>query len=139
MILEPLVEDDIAICVNYICDEYEVLGGDPKKVAMKMTYAIEGKEGWKVVDGDMIVGFTVIDPLDNCILVTSLVVGRGYRIGKVTWLLFKKILERAGNGSLIYIPLHRNMWASNLCVNGVIDKTRAKEWVDKMESKYGRE
>lgn len=139
MILEPLTNEDIAICVNYICDEFALLGSDPKKIAMKMEYAIEDKIGWKVVDNyGTILGFAAVEDFGSTsILVTSLVVNRQYRVGKATWLLFDAVLKYANDKSLVYIPIHKDMWASKLCTDGVIDKVRAREWVNRMEVRYG--
>lgn len=138
MILEPLVADDIAICVNYICDEVELLGGNTRLTAVKMENAIEGKVGWKVTDGDAIVGFAVVEEFGASVLITSLVVARDRRIGEVTWLLFDVVLKFTKDRNLVYIPIHKNMWASKLCSNGVVDKIRAQEWVSKLEGRYGR-
>ena len=138
MILDKLDSGDIAICVNYVCDEFELLGGDPKKVAAKMEYAMVGKTGWKVISGGMIVGFAVVEDFGGSLLVTSLVVHREYRLGKVVWLLFSKVLEECGDRRLVYIPIHKNMWASKLCSNGIVDKAKAIDWVKKMEVRYGR-
>lgn len=139
MILDKINSDDIAICVNYVCDEFELLGGDPKKVAAKMEYAMADKTGWKVVSGDKLVGFAVVEDFGGSLLITSLVVHHEYRLGKAVWLLFGKVLEECGDRRLVYIPIHKDMWASKLCKNGVIDKNRAIDWVKKMEVKYGRE
>lgn len=138
MILEPLVAADVAVCINYICDEVELLGGNTRLTAVKMENAIEGKDGWKVTDGDMIVGFAVVEEFGTSVLITSLVVARDKRIGEATWLLFDAVLKFTGDRSLVYIPIHKNMWASKLCVNGVVDKRRAQEWVTKLEGRYGR-
>lgn len=138
MILEPLVSDDIAVCVNYICDEVELLGGNTRLTAVKMENAIEGKLGWKVTEGNVIVGFAVVEEFGASVLITSLVVARDKRIGEATWLLFDAVLKFASGRSLVYIPIHKNMWASKLCTNGVIDVIRAKEWVTKLEGRYGR-
>ena len=138
MILEPLVRDDIAVCVNYICDEVELLGGNTRLTAVKMENAIEGKNGWKVTEGNVIVGFAVVEEFGASVLITSLVVARDRRIGETTWLLFDAVLKFAMGRSLVYIPIHKNMWASKLCTNGVIDVIRAKEWVNKLEGRYGR-
>lgn len=140
MTLSNLTYDDIAISVNYICEEYELLGGDPKKVSTKMQYAIEDKEGWKVTDeSGTILGFAVVESFGvGSVLITSLFVNRMYRIGEVTWLLFKKVLEISSSKNIVYIPIHKDMIASKLCDNGVVDKQKAVEWVTKLEGRYGR-
>ena len=138
MTIEKLTSDDIGICVNYICEEYELLGGDPKKVSTKMAYAILCKTGWKVVQDGMIIGFAVVENFGGSLLITSLYVNRAYRCGIAVWLLFSKVLEECGDRRLVYIPIHKDMVASKLCNNGVVDKDKAIAWVKKMEGKYGR-
>lgn len=136
MILSELTEDDIGVCVNYIVDEYSKLSENTKGVAQRMEYAIEDKLGWKVEKEGVMLGFAVVEEFGNKLLVTSLVVGKEYRAGKTTWMLFKQILEEAGNRGLVYIPIHKDMWASKLCKDGEIDKVRAQEWVDKLAKRW---
>ena len=131
MILEELTKDDVAICVNYVCDEYEKLGGDPKKVASKMEYAIEDEVGWKVVEDGTIVGFAVVEWRDVAVFVVSLVSTKS----KASWLLFKKLLE-VSEGDGMYIPIHPNMRKSKLCSDGVIDRNKAQKWVDKVSRRW---
>lgn len=138
MILDKLNSDDIAICVNYVCDEFELLGGDPKKVAAKMEYAMADKTGWKVVSDDKIVGFAVVEDFGGSLLITSLYVNRLYRRSEAVWLLFNKVREECGDRRLVYIPIHKDMVASKLCNKGVVDKDKAIAWVKKMEGRYGR-
>lgn len=138
MIVSKIEPEDIAICVNYVCDEFQLLGGNPKMVATKMEYAIEDKLGWKVVVDGILVGFAVVEDFGSNLLITSLVVHRQYRLSKAVWLLFKEILLESGNRNIVYIPIHKGMWASKLCSNGMIDKQRAEEWVNKLEVRYGR-
>ena len=138
MTIEKLTSDDIGICVNYICEEYELLGGDPKKVSTKMAYAILCNTGWKVMLDGMIIGFAVVENFGGSLLITSLYVNRLYRRSAAVWLLFNKVLEECGDRRLVYIPIHKDMVASKLCNNGVVDKDKAIAWVKKMEGKYGR-
>lgn len=138
MILSKLENSDIGICVNYVTDEYSKLvsGVDTAKLATKMEYAIDGKLGWKVEKDNMIIGFAVVEEFGNSLLVTSLVVNDKHRTGKATWLIFREILREADGRKLLYIPMHRDMWASKLCKDGVIDSVKAKEWVDKLTSRW---
>lgn len=136
MILSPLCTDDIAVCVNYIVDEYSKYSTNTSGVALRMEHAIEDKTGWKVERDGIILGFAVVEEFGNGLLITSLVVGEPYRTGKTTWLLFDKILQEVGNGELVYIPIHKNMWASKLCANGIVDKERAKQWVNKLAQRW---
>ena len=136
MILSKLTEDDIGVCVNYVVDEYSKLSENTKGLAQRIEYAIEDKLGWKVEKDGVVLGFAVVEEFGNKLLVTSLVVGNEYRAGKTTWMLFRQILEEAGNRGLVYIPIHKNMWASKLCKDGEIDKVRAQEWVDKLAKRW---
>lgn len=136
MILSKLTEDDIGVCVNYVVDEYSKLSENTKGLAQRMEYAIEDKLGWKVEKDGVMLGFAVVEEFGNKLLVTSLVVGKEYRAGKTTWMLFRQILEEAGNRGLVYIPIHKDMWASKLCKDGEIDKVRAQEWVDKLAKRW---
>lgn len=138
MKISRITADDIAVCVNYVTDEYTKLVSDvdTRKLAIRMEYAIEGKLGWKVEKDGIIVGFTVVEEFGGSLLITSLVVNDLYRTGKTTWMLFDKILEEAGERRLLYIPMHKDMWASNLCKDGLVDKNRAKEWVAKLANKW---
>lgn len=136
MILSKLTEDDIGVCVNYVVDEYSKLSENTKGLAQRIEYAIEDKLGWKVEKDGVMLGFAVVEEFGNKLLVTSLVVGKEYRAGKTTWMLFRQILEEAGNRGLVYIPIHKDMWASKLCKDGKIDKVRAQEWVDKLAKRW---
>lgn len=136
MILSELTEDDIGVCVNYVVDEYSKLSENTKGLAQRIEYAIEGKLGWKVEKDGVMLGFAVVEEFGDKLLVTSLVVGKEYRAGRTTWMLFKQILEEAGNRGLVYIPIHKDMWASKLCKDGEIDKVRAQEWVDKLAKRW---
>ena len=136
MILTKLEKDDIAVCVNYVIDEYVKLDSNTKGMSDRMEYAIEDKLGWKVEKDNVMLGFAVVEDFGKDLLITSLVVNDKYRVGKTTWMLFKKILEECGDRNLVYIPIHKDMWASKLCKNGIIDKTRAKEWVDKLAKRW---
>lgn len=136
MILSKLTEDDIGVCVNYVVDEYSKLSENTKGLAQRMEYAIEDKLGWKVEKDGVMLGFAVVEEFGNKLLVTSLVVGKEYRAGKATWMLFKQILEEAGDRGLVYIPIHKDMWASKLCKDGEIDKVRVQEWVDKLAKRW---
>ena len=136
MILSKLTEDDIGVCVNYVVDEYCKLSENTKGLAQRIEYAIEDKLGWKVEKDGVVLGFAVVEEFGDNLLITSLVVGKEYRAGKTTWMLFKQILEEAGNRGLVYIPIHKDMWASKLCKYGEIDKVRAQEWVDKLAKRW---
>lgn len=136
MILSKLTEDDIGVCVNYVVDEYSKLSENTKGLAQRMEYAIEDKLGWKVEKDGVMLGFAVVEEFGDKLLITSLVVGKEYRAGKTTWMLFKQILEESGNRGLVYIPIHKDMWASKLCKDGKIDKVRAQEWVDKLAKRW---
>ena len=136
MILSKLTENDIGVCVNYVVDEYSKLSENTKGLAQRIEYAIEDKLGWKVEKDGVVLGFAVVEEFGDKLLVTSLVVGKEYRAGKTTWMLFKQILEEAGNRGLVYIPIHKDMWASKLCKDGKIDKVRAQEWVDKLAKRW---
>ena len=137
MRLFPLEEADLGVCVNYIVEEYEKYSSDSTRgLADRMAYAIEDKLGWKVEKDEGILGFAVVEDFGKDLLITSLVVNNEHRTSKCTWLLFNKILEEAGDRVLVYIPIHKDMWASKLCNNGVIDKIRAKVWVDKLAKRW---
>lgn len=136
MILSKLTEDDIGVCVNYVVDEYSKLSENTKGLAQRIEYAIEDKLGWKVEKDGVVLGFAVVEEFGDKLLITSLVVGKEYRAGKTTWMLFKQILEESGNRGLVYIPIHKDMWASKLCKDGKIDKARAQEWVDKLAKRW---
>lgn len=137
MRLLPLEETDLGICVNYIVEEYEKYSSDSTRgLADRMEYAIEYKLGWKVEKDGVMLGFAVVEDFGKDLLVTSLVVNSEYRTSKCTWLLFHKILEEAGNRGLVYIPIHKDMWASKLCKDGEIDKVGAQEWVDKLAKRW---
>lgn len=136
MILSKLTENDIAVCVNYVVDEYCKLSENTKGLAQRIEYAIEDKLGWKVEKDGVVLGFAVVEEFGDNLLITSLVVGKEYRAGKTTWMLFKQILEESGNRGLVYIPIHKDMWASKLCKDGKIDKVRAQEWVDKLAKRW---
>ena len=136
MILSKLTEDDIGVCVNYVVDEYSKLSENTKGLAQRMEYAIEDKLGWKVEKDGVMLGFAVVEEFGDKLLVTSLVVGKEYRAGKATWMLFKQILEESGDRGLVYIPIHKDMWASKLCKDGEINKVRAQEWVDKLAKRW---
>ena len=137
MELLPLETADLGVCVNYIVEEYEKYSsGSTRGLADRMEYAIEDKLGWKVEKDRVMLGFAVVEDFGKDLLITSLVVNDKYRVGKTTWMLFKKILEECGDRNLVYIPIHKDMWASKLCKNGIIDKTRAKEWVDKLAKRW---
>lgn len=136
MILSELTEDDIGVCVNYVVDEYSKLSENTKGLAQRIEYAIEGKLGWKVEKDGVMLGFAVVEEFGDKLLVTSLVVGKEYRAGRTTWMLFKQILKESGDRGLVYIPIHKDMWASKLCKDGEIDKVRAQEWVDKLAKRW---
>ena len=136
MILSTIDQNDIAVCVNYVVEEYSKLDSNTKGVAQRIEYAIEDKIGWKVSQDNTMLGFAVVEDFGKDLLITSLVVNDKYRVGKTTWMLFKKILEECGDRGLVYIPIHKDMWASKLCKNGMIDKPRAKEWVDKLAKRW---
>ena len=136
MILSKLTEDDIGVCVNYVVEEYSKLSDNTRGLAQRIEYAIEDKLGWKVEKNEVMLGFAVVEEFGNKLLITSLVVGEKYRTGKTTWMLFKQILEESGDRGLVYIPVHKDMWASKLCKDGEIDKVRAQEWVDKLAKRW---
>ena len=135
----PLTREDVAICVNYVTEQYSKYSGsnNTKGLAERVGYAIEDKEGWKVVEDDLILGYAVVEDFGPNLLITSLVVGEPYRTGKTTWLLAKKVLEIADERPILYIPIHENMWASNICIKGRVDKERAKQWVSSLTKKWG--
>ena len=139
MTLEKLEPDDLAVCVNYVTEQYAKYSGSNQNrgLAERVGYAMEDKEGWKVVDDDLMLGYAVVEDFGPNLLITSLVVGEPYRTGKTTWLLFKKVLEIAGERPILYVPIHEDMWASKLCVKGKIDKERAKQWVSSLTKKWG--
>ena len=133
----PLTKDDIAICVNYVTEQYsKYSGNNTRGLAERVEYAMEGKEGWKVIEDGAMLGYAVVEDFGPHILITSLVVGEPYRTGKATWLLFKKILEVSEGRQGVYIPIHEDMWASKLCVNGRIDRERAEQWVNTLSKKW---
>ena len=135
----PLTKDDIAICVNYVTEQYSKYSGNnnTRGLAERVWYAMEDKEGWKVVEDGIILGYAVVEDFGPNLLITSLVVGEPYRTGKTTWLLAKKVLEIAGERPILYKPIHENMWASNICIKGRVDKERAKQWVLSLTKKWG--
>lgn len=138
MRVEEFTKDDIGVCVNYIVDEYSKYSDNIRGLANRMEYAIEDKQGWKVVDTTgTILGFAIVEDFGKDLLITSLVVHPEHRVGKTTWLLFREILKEAKDRKLLYIPIHKDMWASKLCVDGRVDKIRAQEWVDKLENRWG--
>ena len=139
MELLPLTKDDIAICVNYVTEQYSKYSGsnNTRGLAERVEYAMEDKEGWKVVEDGTILGYTVLEDFGPALLITSLVVGAPYRTSKVTWLIFKKVLEVAGDRPIVYIPIHEDMVASKVCINGRIDKERAEQWVSSLSKKWG--
>ena len=134
----PLTKDDIAICVNYITEQYSKYSGsnNTRGLAERVEYAMEDKEGWKVVEDGKIIGYAVLEDFGPNLLITSLVIDEPYRTGKATWLLFKKILEISNGRNGVYKPIHENMWASKLCVNGRIDRERAERWVNALSKKW---
>ena len=134
----PLTKDDIAICVNYITEQYSKYSGSNNTIGLaeRVEYAMEDKEGWKVVANGLILGYAVVEDFGPNLLITSLVIGEPYRTGKTTWLLFKKVLEIAGERPIVYVPIHEDMWASKLCVNGRIDRERAEQWVNALSKKW---
>ena len=136
MILTNIDQNDIGVCVNYVVEEYSKLDSNTKGVAQRIEYAIEDKIGWKISQDNIMLGFAIVEEFGKDLLITSLVVNDQYRAGKTTWMLFKKILEECGDMGLVYIPIHKNMWASKLCSEGKIDKIRAQEWVDKLAKRW---
>ena len=138
MIIEKLEPEDLAVCVNYITEQYSKYSGsvNNKGLAERVEYAMEGKEGWKVTEDGVMLGYAVVEDFGPHILITSLVVGEPYRTGKATWLLFKKILEISNGRNGVYKPIHENMWASKLCNNGRIDRERAERWVNALSKKW---
>ena len=133
----PLTKDDIAICVNYVTEQYsKYSGNNTRGLAERVGYAMEDKEGWKVVEDGKILGYAVLEDFGPNLLITSLVIDEPYRTGKATWLLFKKILEISKGRNGVYKPIHENMWASKLCVNGRIDRERAEQWVNALSKKW---
>ena len=134
----PLTKDDIAVCVNYITEQYSKYSGsnNTRGLAERVEYAMEDKEGWKVVEDGKIIGYAVLEDFGPNLLITSLVIDEPYRTGKATWLLFKKILEISNGRNGVYKPIHENMWASKLCVNGRIDRERAEQWVNALSKKW---
>lgn len=133
----PLTKDDIAICVNYVTEQYsKYSGNNTRGLAERVEYALEDKEGWKVVEDGKIIGYAVLEDFGPNLLITSLVIDEPYRTGKATWLLFKKILEISKGRNGVYKPIHENMWASKLCVNGRIDRERAEQWVNALSKKW---
>ena len=138
MELLPLTKDDIAICVNYVTEQYSKYScnNNTRGLAERVEYVMEGKEGWKVIEDGVMLGYAVVEDFGPHILITSLVVGEPYRTGKATWLLFKKILEVSEGRQGVYIPIHDAMWASKLCVNGRIDRERAVQWVNALSKKW---
>lgn len=138
MTIEKLEPEDLAVCVNYVTEQYSKYSGmaNNKGLAERVEYAMEGKEGWKVTEDGVMLGYAVVEDFGPHILITSLVVGEPYRTGKATWLLFKKILEVSEGRQGVYKPIHEDMWASNLCVNGRIDRARAEQWVSTLSKKW---
>ena len=134
----PLTKDDIAICVNYVTEQYSKYSGsnNTRGLAERVEYAMEDKEGWKVVEDGKIIGYVVLEDFGPNLLITSLVIDEPYRTGKATWLLFKKILEISKGRNGVYKPIHENMLASKLCVNGRIDRERAEQWVNTLSKKW---
>lgn len=134
----PLTKDDIAICVNYVAEQYSKYSGsnNTRGLAERVEYAMEDKEGWKVVEDGKIIGYAVLEDFGPNLLITSLVIDEPYRTGKATWLLFKKILEISKGRNGVYKPIHENMLASKLCVNGRIDRERAEQWVNALSKKW---
>ena len=139
MVLEKLEPEDLAVCVNYVTEQYAKYSGNNhnKGLAERVGYAMEDKEGWKVTEEGLMLGYAVVEDFGPNLLITSLVIGEPYRTGKATWLLFKKILEVSEGRQGVYLPIHEDMLASKLCINGKIDRERAEKWVSVLSKKWG--
>lgn len=135
-----IAPDDIAICVNYVVEEFEKITGssaNSKSLSIRFERDIENKDGIKILDGDIIVGFCFIEDWNNLMLITSLYVNSEYRTSACMYMIFKYCIEQSRDRNIAYIPLHQDMsLPKNICINGKINKDKVIEWIDSVKSRF---
>ncbi len=140
MKLYKIAPDDIAICVNYVVDEYESITGSSsgaRGLAIRFERDLKKKDGIKVVDENRIIGFCFHEDFDDKLLLTSFYVEKSKRASQCIYEMFKYCIEQAGDREMIYIALHKDMvLPGSVCRNGVIVKYKVREWIDKVKKRY---
>ena len=140
MELAKIAPDDVAICVNYVTDEYESITGSSSGatgLAIRFERDIKNKEGIKVVEGNRIIGFCFTEDFEGKLFITSLYIEKSKRISKCMYLIFKYCIEKSGDREMLYLSLHKDMiLPKELCRNGIIIKHKAIEWLDSVKNRY---
>lgn len=140
MIISKIAPDDVAVCVNYVTDEYESITGSSsgaRGLAIRFERDIKSKDGIKIVIDGKIVGFCIYEDFDGKMLLTSFYISKDKRYGRCIYEMFKHCINIAGDKEIIYIPLHKDMTLpERICRNGIIKKYAVKEWLEKVENKY---
>lgn len=140
MELSTIAPDDVAICVNYVTDEYESITGTSsgaRGLAIRFERDIKNKDGIKIVDGNRIIGFCFHEEFEGKFFIISLYIEKSKRVSKCMYLIFKYCLEQSGDKEVLYIPLHKDMvLPKSLCRNGTIVKHKAIEWINSVKNRY---
>lgn len=140
MELAKIAPDDVAICVNYVTDEYESITGSSSGAtgfAIRFERDIKNKEGIKVVEGNRIIGFCFTEDFEGKLFITSLYIEKSKRISKCMYLIFKYCIEKSVDREMLYLALHKDMiLPKSLCRNGIIIKHKAREWLDSVKNRY---
>ena len=140
MIIRDIEADDLPVCLEYLKDEWGTVTGSSKgadKVALKMERAMTGEIGKVVMDGNRLVGFTVLEEYDSAFMIISFYISKEYRTSKANYLMMDWVMDMAGDKKLLYIPLHKDMsLPTTVCKNGKVDKDRVSKWLDKTEDRY---
>lgn len=138
--LNKIESDDLAICVNYVVEEYENLVGhnlNSKSLSARFSRDIKDLDGFKVSLSGALIGFAFYEEWSGNLLITSFFINKKYRKSKVMYMLFKACVEASKDMPMIYIPLHDKMTLPGaLCSNGIINKNKAIDFINKVESRY---
>ena len=140
MELSKIAPDDVAICVNYVTDEYESITGSSsgaRGLAIRFERDIKNKDGIKIVDGNRIIGFCFHEEFEGKFFIISLYIEKSKRVSKCMYLIFKYCIEKSVDREMLYLPLHKDMvLPKSLCRNGIIIKHKAREWIDVVKKRY---
>jgi len=142
-ILEELKDEDVAICANYISEEYELLTGTPPSVSRRgslVVAALQHYTAYKVIDETgKIVAFIMYDDNYPYLHIVSWYIARGYRKSKPLYLISKTIADKVKTYEyVVFQRLHRSMQLpKSVCIGERIDNTNYLKWFNILEKRWG--
>jgi hypothetical protein len=141
--VKPLLEEDLAVCANYVSEEYEELTGIPAYKHSRgslVAGALLDYKGYKVVDEkEKIVAFIMFEEDAPYLHVVTWFIAKGYRVSEPLYLLSKVIADKVDLFEyVVYIELSKKMrLPKNVCVKGRIINKEYKEWFEVLKKRWG--